>query len=211
MAYHVRNWDRHYETNKTRILKTMSWLALPVALDSDGYAELIDHQNGAAHFGIFVALLEVAARCQPRGCLLRARKVPHDALSLARVCRIPASLMQEAVERLVSVGWIETCHHEGTTGAREGQGMDDTLQDPTNKTQPTKHTEQDPTQQPEPPTAKAGDESGEEPPGSPSTGATGLPMREIRSALKEMPKIHRGTAATERLKAAAKKRLQEAE
>ncbi len=107
MAYRIRNWDRHYETNKTRPLKTLTWIALPVALDSDGYAELMEHPNGASHFGIFVAMLEVAAHCVPRGCLLRAREVPHDARSLSRVCRVPAPMVQEAIEQLLSIGWIE--------------------------------------------------------------------------------------------------------
>jgi len=114
VEYRVRNWDRHYETNKTRPLKTLTWIALPVALDSDGYAELLEHPNGAAHFGIFVALLEVSARCVPRGCLRRARKVPHDAASLSRVCRVPAQMVQEALDRLVSIGWIETWHDQAT-------------------------------------------------------------------------------------------------
>lgn len=126
-ALRIRNWNKHYETNKTRILKTLNWLALPVALDNDGYAELMEHENGAAHFGVFVALLEVAARGVPRGTLLRARNVPHDALSLARVCRIPAPTVQEAVTRLLNIGWIETWHTDALEVPGKRREMDDTL------------------------------------------------------------------------------------
>lgn len=145
MPYRIRNWDRHYETSKTRPLKNLSWISLPIALDSDGYAELMEHENGASHFGTFVAILEVAAHCVPRGCLLRARAVPHDARSLSRVCRIPEPIVQEAIDRLLSIGWIETWHDKDTAqtlaghdtviiGASHGHHTGDTLQ--TGKTLP---------------------------------------------------------------------------
>ena len=145
VAYRIRNWSRHYETNKTRPLKTLSWISLPIALDNDGYAELMENENGVAHFGVFVAILEVAARCVPRGCLLRARGVPHDAPSLARVCRIPVPIVQEALDRLVTIGWIEIWHTEGTTEAQDGHLEGTTRADDGHHTGDTLHYTTEPT------------------------------------------------------------------
>lgn len=106
----VTGWTTHFENNRTRELKIMSWLPIPVKLDGDGYTEILDHERGAAHFGAWIAILEVAAHCETRGTLLRGNRnglrSPHDATSLARLTRIPVEILSEAIPRLVSVGWI---------------------------------------------------------------------------------------------------------
>ncbi len=94
----------------------MTWLPLPNKQDGDGYTEFVDHPDGAAHFGCWVAILEVASKCDPRGTLLRdgaggvAR--PHDAASLARITRLPAALLEQAIARLLVVGWLEAIRSE---------------------------------------------------------------------------------------------------
>jgi hypothetical protein len=103
----VRNWDAHYEINRTRVLKRMLWLPLPNRLDNDGYIELVSHQNGAAHFGAWIGTVQVASRCKPRGTLMRDDGTPHTVESLARITRIPAGVFEEAVPRLLSIGWLE--------------------------------------------------------------------------------------------------------
>jgi hypothetical protein len=102
----IVDWDKHYENNRTRDLKRMEWVPLPINLSGDGYTELIDHKNGAAHFGAWCALVEVAARCGTRGTLMRDNGTPHDKDSLYRITRIPVSVWAESIPRLVSIGWI---------------------------------------------------------------------------------------------------------
>lgn len=104
----VRDWAKYFENNRTRELKCMSWVPLPNSHDGDGYTELLDHPNGAAHFGAWVAIVQVASKCDLRGSLLRDGARPHDARSLARMTRIPLAIMDEAIQRLVNdVGWLE--------------------------------------------------------------------------------------------------------
>jgi len=108
VVYRVRDWDDHFENNRTRELKRLAWVPMPVKHDGDGYTQLVDHRQGAAHFGAWCAIVEVAAKCDPRGTLLRDGGRPHDAASLARVTRLDRKTFDAVLPRLVSIGWLET-------------------------------------------------------------------------------------------------------
>lgn len=105
-AYQIKDWDTHFENNRTRELKHMEWIPVPNKMDGDGYTELVDHPNGAAHFGAWIAIVEVASKCDPRGTLLREGRKPHDAASLARVTRLPRAVFEEVLPRLLEIGWL---------------------------------------------------------------------------------------------------------
>jgi hypothetical protein len=108
--YAIAEWDTHFEKNRTKELKQMTWVPIPNKQDGDGYTELLDHPAGAAHFGAWVALIQVASKCSPRGTLLRddrnGVRRPHDPASLSRITRIPASVFLEALPRLIAIGWL---------------------------------------------------------------------------------------------------------
>ncbi len=106
-VYRITNWAKYYENNRTRELKKMAWVPMPNKFDGDGYTDLVGHENGAAYFGAWCALVEVASRCEERGTLLRNGHLPHDGESLARITRLPAKLWNEVLPRLLSIGWIE--------------------------------------------------------------------------------------------------------
>lgn len=107
--YRIKDWNKHFENNRTRELEKMKWVPVPNKQDGDGYTSLIEHENGPAHFGAWCAIVQVASKCEPRGTLLRASGKPHDAQSLSRITRFPAKILEEAIERLASseVGWLE--------------------------------------------------------------------------------------------------------
>ena len=130
----IVDWGKHYENNRTRELKKMGWVSMPNRHDGDGYTQLLDHPNGAAHFGAWCALVEVASRChiggEPhnpagkyrdsvkydssdhphgRGLLMREKGEPHNSNSLERITRIPISVWDEAIPRLATIGWIRIC------------------------------------------------------------------------------------------------------
>lgn len=106
-AYRIRDWSKHFENNRTRELKELRFVILPNKHDGDGYTELLDHPNGAAHYGAWVAMVQVASKCDVRGTLMRDGDRPHDPASLSRLTRLPEKVFKEAIPRLVQVGWIE--------------------------------------------------------------------------------------------------------
>lgn len=87
----------------------MAWVPIPIRQDGDGYTLLMDMPNGAALFGAWIAILQVAARCDVRGTLLRDIGKPHNSDSLSRVTRIPKKLVDEALIFFSSndVKWLE--------------------------------------------------------------------------------------------------------
>lgn len=104
----VRDWDRLYENNRSRDMKRTSWFPAPNDLSADGYVELVAHEQGAAHFGVWNAILMVASRARPRrGLLVKEDGRPHTAESLERVTRLPAAVIQEAIDRLLSIGLLD--------------------------------------------------------------------------------------------------------
>ncbi len=119
----IAKWDEHFENNRTREMKSMAWVPFPNKLDGDGYTELVEHKDGASHYAAWTTLVMIASRCDPRGTLLRAGARPHDSTSLARITRLSQKLFQEAIPRLIDVGWLETIVVAGpdvTTIPQEG-------------------------------------------------------------------------------------------
>jgi len=105
--YRIVDWNEHFENNRTRELKNLPWVRMPTKMDGDGFTELMDHPNGTAHMGAWHLMAKVAARCRPRGTLMRAVGVPHNSTSLARITRVPKEIFDEALPRFLNVGWIE--------------------------------------------------------------------------------------------------------
>lgn len=103
----IVDWGKHYENNRTRELKKMAWVPMPNRHDGDGYTRLLDHPNGAAHFGAWCALVEVASRCDIRGTLLGSTGEAIETDSLSRMTRIPTEIWAEVLPRLVTIGWIK--------------------------------------------------------------------------------------------------------
>lgn len=142
----ITDWETHFENNRTRELKNLDWVPVPNKMDGDGYTELVEHENGAAHYGAWHAILKIASRCYPRGVLLRDGSAaseesrttlrygrtllregakPHSAHSLARISRLPLSVFEEAIPRLISIGWLERISlqtSEITQMSQEGAG-----------------------------------------------------------------------------------------
>lgn len=106
-CYRIKEWQRHFENNRSRELKSLDWVPVKNKMDGDGYTELLDHPNGAAHFGAWMAIVQVASKCDERGTLMREGARPHDSASLSRLTRIPRAVFDEVLPRLVSIGWLE--------------------------------------------------------------------------------------------------------
>ena len=107
--YRIANWNDHYENNRTRELKKLDWVPIPNKQDGDGYTLIMEHANGAAIFGAWIACVQIASRCEPRGTLLRDGAKPHDSASLSRMSRVPEKTIKEMLELLThgDIKWIE--------------------------------------------------------------------------------------------------------
>src|SRR5579871_1573071 len=104
----VRDWDQLYENNRSREMKRTNWFPAPNDLSSDSYVELVSHENGAAHLGVWMAILMVASKATPRrGLLVKENGQPHGFASLSRVTRIPESVIQNALDRLLKIALLE--------------------------------------------------------------------------------------------------------
>lgn len=133
-TYSIRDWSVNFENSRSRQLRELRYVMIPNKHDGDGYTELLDHPNGAAHFGAWCAIVEVASKCAPRGALVRQDGTPHDANSLSRLTRIPARVFNEVFPRLITIGWAESDEQtlknvRDVTFGPEGDGPISTVED----------------------------------------------------------------------------------
>lgn len=106
--YRIANWSSLYENNRTRELKSLTWVPFPNSHDGDGYTALMSHKNAEALLGAFVVIVQVASKCDPRGTLLRGPAMPHTAASIARITRFSERTIQQCFDACCDreIGWI---------------------------------------------------------------------------------------------------------
>jgi hypothetical protein len=125
MIYRIKDWEKHFENNRTKEMKKMSWVPIPVKLSGDGYTLIMDEKDGPAIFGTWIAFVEVGATCEPRGTFVRDSGLPHDAKSLARITRIPVKGMQRMLDFCTqNCKWVEITDLQGNLiNPQEGAGI----------------------------------------------------------------------------------------
>ena len=117
----IRNWDKHFETHKTKILKRINWVPMPNAHDDLGYVQIVNHDNGAAHLGVWLVLVQIASRASERGYLTQSGK-DLGARDIAAISRLPEALIAEAIERLLhEVNWLEEVSSATHQAEEEGK------------------------------------------------------------------------------------------
>jgi hypothetical protein len=114
--YRIKDWNKHYENNRTRELKKMDWVPVPNKHDGDGFLRIMEQPDGLEIYAAWHLILQVASKCETRGTLLRDSRTPLFADSIARKCscRKP-DVIQRALDFCSSaeVGWIECFTMEG--------------------------------------------------------------------------------------------------
>jgi len=137
MTYKISNWDIIYENNRTREVKVMKWIPVPVKLAGDGYTELVCKDPTGGLFGAWCALLQVAATCDPRGTLLRSTGLPHTASTISRITRIRQPTIEKMLDFCTNnLQWLENTDSGLETpisqeGARSTHKTAPTIQDST--------------------------------------------------------------------------------
>lgn len=109
MTWRIRNWDTTFENSQSRKYDNLRWVPIPNRHDTDGYTMLMDDDHGVMHYGAWIALVQLASRCKPRGTLIRSDGRPHDYSSVARITRIGSQVFREAIPRFLSdeIGWLD--------------------------------------------------------------------------------------------------------
>lgn len=100
-AWRIRDWNLHFENNESRKLKRCAWVKLPNKQDGRGYRRLVALKNGAALFGCWVALVEVASKCHVRG-VFADEHGPLSIEDLAFKTGMPEGLIGECLQTLSS-------------------------------------------------------------------------------------------------------------
>lgn len=119
MILRVKDWDAVFENAASRKLVRLAWVPVPNKMDGEGYTSLVDHPNGAAHLGAWLAIMEIASKQEPRSERGKLPGGPHHDLgmicrSLGRISRLPASLFEEVLPRLMAapILWLEVLSNE---------------------------------------------------------------------------------------------------
>jgi hypothetical protein len=102
----ITKWPVNFETHESRKLKRLDWVSLPNDLLDLRYRMLIEHPDGAAHFGAWVATIEVGSTCKIRGTLSEGG-ISLTARHLALKSGLPLALFESAIPRLLEIGWLE--------------------------------------------------------------------------------------------------------
>ncbi len=125
--YRIRNWDKHYENNRTREMVKMSWVPVPNKHDGEGFQRIMREKDGLVIYGCWHLILQVASKClRPRGTLLRDDGTPLDAASIALKTGVrDEKLIQRALDFccLPQVAWIEQLASGAPDSPQEGAGL----------------------------------------------------------------------------------------
>ena len=116
----IKDWDTHFTCNRSREVKNPLWLPWPIRTGGRAYRRLVGgpcptHAApavcgcGTTAYGVFAALVGVAAKCDPPGTLSRdGGDQPLDLGDLHALTGIPVGTISAALDRLSSpeIGWI---------------------------------------------------------------------------------------------------------
>ena len=110
MIYKIKLWDERFENHKTRILKYLDWVPIPNSQDGDGYTRLMEMERGPEVYGVWIAMVALASKCNPRGSLVDSNGNPHTAKSISRITRVPLKSVEYAISVLSAsdFGWLIT-------------------------------------------------------------------------------------------------------
>ncbi len=114
VMYRIKDWDKFFENNKSRIVDQCSFVCVPNKQDGMGLTRILSTKNGASIYGIWCLVVGACSRQRkPRLGYLTddgtAEGNPWDAEDLANRWRQPVDLIADALAVLSSsrIGWLE--------------------------------------------------------------------------------------------------------
>jgi len=124
--YRIRNWQKHFENNRTKEMVVMRWVPVPNKHDGEGYQTIMSEKDGITIYGCWHLILQVASKCGLRGTLLRDDGTPYTAkaISLKTGWRNERDI-QRALDFLSQsqVAWLEVVMTDKDNIPQEGAGI----------------------------------------------------------------------------------------
>lgn len=109
-ALHIVGWHRYEHPDVRRYDSRMPWVKTMTHHDGLGFIELLTHEHGEAHFGVWNLLLQLAANGSPRGFLVTNAGRTMGSREVAMKTHSREPVVAEAIKRLLAIGWIERIH-----------------------------------------------------------------------------------------------------
>lgn len=109
LVYRIRNWDQQFETRGSRkYSRPLARISLPTSLEGLVMRRLLSDPQGAAAYGVWILLLQIAAKTPRRGVLADATGI-YTAADLALLTGLPELEVQTALELLCTprIGLLE--------------------------------------------------------------------------------------------------------
>lgn len=107
--YTIRDWDKHYENNRSRTVDRLAWVLVPNKHDGEGYGTIMIQPDAAELFAAWVLILQVSSKCQSRGRLVTDDGRPMTPEILAVKTRGRVEWFKRAFDFFTStVQWLET-------------------------------------------------------------------------------------------------------
>jgi hypothetical protein len=98
----IRDWDLHFEQDRSRQWKNLKWVPIPNKQGS-GYRRIMKEKNGVEIFGCWIALVQAASLCTPRGDLSK-----YNIADLSLLTFIDENKLLSSITYLSDVlDWVE--------------------------------------------------------------------------------------------------------
>ena len=113
MTIRIENWNETFESADSRKRQRLGWFLSPTGCESKGYRKRMrSGTDGVIALGVFQALCQVMGTLgksiRKTGMLVNSDGSPMDFEDLAEMTRLDVDVLTEAIEMLVSVGWLST-------------------------------------------------------------------------------------------------------
>ena len=109
----ISGWSRYMHADCKRSA-SMPWVKCPTSHSGLAYLELMDHPNGMAHFAAWILILQVAAKNPTAdGMLITDSGRILGARELALKTKGNRDFFDEAIKRLLAIGWLEEVEYKG--------------------------------------------------------------------------------------------------
>lgn len=126
-TYRIKQWGDVFEDFRSRQVGRLRFLPFDLTRNSEAYPGLVASARGIAAYGVFWALVLVAARCPERG-VLSDEKGPFTVRRLAVRTRMSEEAISDAIAMLTDpeIGWLEVVACKTTTTTNVATAMPET-------------------------------------------------------------------------------------